>query len=156
MAHIDFKINYQTRWGEQLFITGNTPELGNGDHQNAIQMQHQGNGNWHATLDLNNESISFEYSYFIRENKLTTAHEWGQPHRFESTKNNDSYRLHDHWQGMPPNKPFFSSAFTGCLFARKNEKITALKNFEQSLTIKVFAPTIPPHLTLAVIGIAPN
>ena len=33
-----FRINYRTQWGEQLYVVGNVPELGDGDVSKALAM----------------------------------------------------------------------------------------------------------------------
>lgn len=151
MAHIEFNINYQTKWGEEIQLIGDIAELGNDDLKKAITLKHKGNGNWFAAVEFKDEPISFHYSYLVRENDSLISHEWGSPRLFESTEN-ESYKLQDHWQSMPPNNPFFSSAFTKTLFLRENEKNITLKKYKQSLTVRVFAPTVAPNLTLGIIG----
>ncbi|MDD2798939.1 MAG: 4-alpha-glucanotransferase [Bacteroidales bacterium] len=151
MTHIEFNINYQTKWGEEIQLIGDVAELGYNDVKNAVTLLHKGGGNWGIALEFANDSLDFNYSYLVRENESYISHEWGKPRHFCSTENN-SYRLHDHWQSLPPNNPFFSSAFTECLFSRPENKTSALKQYKQSLTFKVFAPTVPPHLSLGIIG----
>lgn len=156
MIHIEFKINYQTQWEEQLYLLGSISELGNSINQNAVLLQHNGNGNWSTSIELEGDHIQFEYAYLVKKHNKVVVEEWGKPHHFSSSELDKSYRLEDLWQGMPMNKPFFSSAFTECLFARQNEKSTKTKVFKQNMTFQLFAPTVAPHLSVAISGNCPE
>ena len=65
-----FRLRYDSRWGEELFLTGNTPELGNWNPNKAVPMEYVGPGIWSATVEtVCTPSLhTTEYKYFIREN----------------------------------------------------------------------------------------
>ena len=60
-----FRLRYDSRWGEELFLTGNTTELGNWNTNKAIPMEYVGPGIWSVETDV---TPMAEYKYFIREN----------------------------------------------------------------------------------------
>ena len=60
-----FKLRYDSRWGEELFLTGNSAELGNWIPNKAIKMEYEGPGAWSVET---NGTPTTEYKYFIREN----------------------------------------------------------------------------------------
>jgi 4-alpha-glucanotransferase len=60
-----FRLRYNSRWGEELFLTGNNAELGNWNTNKAIPMEYVGHGIWSAEID---GTPPTEYKYFIREN----------------------------------------------------------------------------------------
>ena len=60
-----FRLRYNSRWGEELFLTGNNAELGNWNTNKAIPMEYVGPGIWSAEID---GTPPTEYKYFIREN----------------------------------------------------------------------------------------
>ena len=60
-----FRLRYDSRWGEELFLTGNTSELGLWNTNKAVKMQYEGPGIWSAETDV---TLTIEYKYFIREN----------------------------------------------------------------------------------------
>jgi len=153
MIQIEFQINYRTHGDEKVYLTGSTPELGNGDKYQSIPMHFNGNGNWSYSIESDQPSVSFQYGYIIRSNGHILREEWGTPRTFKANDTNEYYRLCDHWQPIPPNNPFFSSAFTDCLFARrKGNNSKDQKAFRKSLTMKIFAPTVSPEYTLAILG----
>lgn len=154
MIQIEFQINYRTHGDEMIYLTGSIPELGNDDKQQALPMQFNGNGNWVATLEFDHSDIWFQYNYIVKNNDTIIDNEWGTPRSFISNDTNEYYRLCDHWQTIPPNNPFFSSAFTEHLFARSGVKKSSPESnaYRRSLTFKVSAPTVRPEQTLAVLG----
>ncbi len=36
---LNFNIDYRTNWGESLYISGNTPRLGDGDRSRAVKLE---------------------------------------------------------------------------------------------------------------------
>ncbi|MDZ7604056.1 MAG: CBM20 domain-containing protein [Cyclobacteriaceae bacterium] len=78
---ITFRINYNTHWGQQLFITGSAEELGSDDLSSALQMSHTGNGNWEASVEIDAKKASkIQYKYLVKtEHQSHIVQEWGQP-----------------------------------------------------------------------------
>ena len=79
------RLRYDSRWGEELFLTGNASELGHWNTDKAVPMQYVGPGIWSALVETlratSNHQINHvgetlhatslqttEYKYFIREN----------------------------------------------------------------------------------------
>ena len=65
-----FRLRYDSHWGEELFLTGSTSELGNWNTDKAVQMEYAGPGIWSATVERRHATSlqTMEYKYFIREN----------------------------------------------------------------------------------------
>ena len=65
-----FRLRYDSRWGEELFLTGNTTELGLWNPNKAVEMEYVGPGIWSAHVEtVHAPSLpTTEYKYFIREN----------------------------------------------------------------------------------------
>ena len=65
-----FRLRYDSRWGEELFLTGNRDELGNWNTKKAVAMEYVGPGIWSAMVEtVCTPSLqTTEYKYFIREN----------------------------------------------------------------------------------------
>ena len=63
-----FNLRYDSRWGEELFLTGNSSELGLWNPEEAVKMDYEGPGIWSATAIIREAT---EYKYFIRENGQT-------------------------------------------------------------------------------------
>ena len=80
-----FRLRYNSRWEEELFLSGNTDELGCWDPNKAVKMDYVGPGIWSASVEtqcfaspknkkpkLETQSIAslptVEYKYFVRAN----------------------------------------------------------------------------------------
>ena len=66
-----FRLRYDSRWGEELFLTGNTPELGLWNINKAVKLEYVGPGIWQAmveTVCTPSLQTQTEYKYFICEN----------------------------------------------------------------------------------------
>ena len=65
-----FRLRYNSRWGEELFLTGNSEELGNWNTNKAVPMEYMGSGIWSVSVETRRATSlqTTEYKYFIREN----------------------------------------------------------------------------------------
>ena len=65
-----FRLRYDSRWGEELFLTGNSTELGNWNPNKAVKMEYVGPGIWSVSVETHDRASlpTTEYKYFIREN----------------------------------------------------------------------------------------
>ena len=66
-----FRLRYDSRWGEELFLTGNTTELGHWSPNKAVPMEYVGPGIWSVCVETHGRASlpqPTEYKYFIREN----------------------------------------------------------------------------------------
>ena len=65
-----FRLRYDSRWGEELFLTGNSEELGNWNPNKAVPMEYVGPGIWSVSVETHGRASlpTMEYKYFIREN----------------------------------------------------------------------------------------
>lgn len=145
---VKFNIEYRTRWGESLHVVGSPAALGAGCLSAAAPMTSDGGSGWHLEIDL--PEGDFEYSYVMRDESGREIREWGKPHKF-LCGGDVEYIIHDRWQDMPADKPFYSSAFTQCTFHRENPD--PHKPFQAAtLTLQVAAPKISPDLCVAVCG----
>ena len=148
---ISFIINYRTNWGESVYIIGDIPELGNGNELNALQLNLDGTEKWHATIDVDDATPDFKYSYIIKHENGYTRKEWGAGHNFRRGKSAKTYEIHDCWQDQPFDRPYYSSAFTDCICNRENkEKPLTIKN--GIINVRVSAPMIKSDEVLAMCG----
>ena len=64
---IKFKIEYNTRWGEDIYITGSSPTLGSNDVSKALKLTCTAPGCWEGEIKvfLTKERV-ISYKYFIK------------------------------------------------------------------------------------------
>lgn len=95
---ITFKVNYHTRWGQNLFILGSVPELGMWHIEKAFPMNYVENGDWSATIDLPVSEDPLMYIYCVQENGVSTIYECGYPHTVECRSVSKEIVCDDVWQ----------------------------------------------------------
>ena len=148
---ISFNINYRTNWGESVYITGDIPELGNGNELNALQLSLDGTDKWHDTIEIDDTSPDFKYSYIIKHENGYTRKEWGTGHNFRRGKSAKVYEIYDSWQDQPFDRPYYSSAFTDCICNRGiKEKPLTIKN--GIINVRISAPMVKNDEVLAMCG----
>ncbi|HVE61184.1 MAG TPA: 4-alpha-glucanotransferase, partial [Chitinophagaceae bacterium] len=63
---IDFYLRFHTKYGEKIFITGNTFSLGQGDEKMAMPMQFLNKDFWHVSIEVDpadQEILRYQYVY---------------------------------------------------------------------------------------------
>lgn len=149
--NISFNIDYRTNWGESVYVTGNIPELGNGDLTKAVKMTLSGDQSWSADIEVADGTHDFEYAYVVRHENGFTKREWGHAHSFIRARASKFYEIFDRWQDQPWDKPYYSTAFTECICHRvARDKRLQPKN--GVLSIEVAAPMVGSDQVLAISG----
>lgn len=149
--NLTFNIDYRTNWGESVYITGNIPELGNGDPAKALKLDLYGSQTWKKQISVSDSTRGFSYSYIVRHEDGHERHEWGPEHRFYTGKDLHDCDIYDRWSDLPWNKPFYSVVFSDCVYKRVNRAV-APEPAPGSLVISVEAPMIEPDEVLAICG----
>ncbi len=149
--NLSFNIDYRTNWGESVYLTGNIPELGNGDLSQAVKLELSGDQHWSIDLCIADDTKDFEYSYIVRHENGYTKQEWGTPHRFHRARASRYYEIFDRWQDQPWDKPYYSSAFVDCINYRgdRDKQLTPKNGI---LNLSVAAPMVKSHQVLAISG----
>lgn len=148
---LSFNINYRTFFGEQIYITGNTAELGSWNEDKAVPLDYLGNGLWRKIIDTDSNK-TIEYCYF-KKNKYSgdCVFERGSSRTIE-TKEALLY-LEDQWKAPDGNYAVYhSSLFGKVLHQRKSVANTPKKAVKNKLRIQINAPQVAPHQTLYLCG----
>ena len=148
---ISFNIDYRTNWGESVYLSGNIPELGNGDESQAIKLNLNGNEAWSIEIDIADSTPDFQYHYFIKHENGYTKKEWGKGHNFRRGRSAKNYEIIDRWQDQPWDKPYYSSAFTDCICHRENQDKPLTMKYG-IVNIRVTAPVVNSYEVLAISG----
>lgn len=92
---IKLHIKYSTVPGEQIYVTGNIPELGNGDKAKALPMSFFNITEWFVEFET--KSKKFEYSYIVKniDNQIIRE-EWGA-HFFHKHILSKELIVRDYW-----------------------------------------------------------
>ncbi|MDO5665443.1 MAG: 4-alpha-glucanotransferase [Bacteroidia bacterium] len=148
MSLIKFQISYHTNFGQEVYICGSTPELGNLDEANAIQLTCKGE-TWFAEIEM--KSIGqIEYFYLLKEHGKTIRKEWGEYRKLYITKSKNFF-VQDLWKNKPFHSYLYSSAFTESIFAHEETApITAY--FSNTILLNVICPFVKKGQKLVVSG----
>lgn len=148
---VTFNINYRTRWGEALYISGDLQELGSCNDHAAVQMNYVGGDHWQLTVDLHANTANFRYHYIVKSPGQAWRLEWGESHRLALPHRASHIEVYDRWQDQPYDKPYYSSAFTNGMLHRKL-KGQPVKLQSGTLNLRIQAPMIAPDQLLAIAG----
>ncbi len=153
---LSFKIDYQTTWGETLFVSGSTPQFGQWDTNRAIPLKNQFPGEWQTTIETDVDKL--EYKYFLQNQQGAIVWEWGSKRQISLGKSGaHEIRLRDFWRsGSDPENALYSSAFQNVLLKRKISTTKTKKNTaSRKLLLQLHTPVIDPRYKFAVLGNEP-
>ncbi len=149
--NLSFNIDYRTNWGEAVYLTGDLPELGNGDRSKAIKLDLYGEQTWKTKISLPDGTGDFTYSYFVRHENGFIKEEWGKGHHFRAGNGVREFEIFDRWQDQPWDKPYYSVVFTDCVCKRQNRALAPVVK-PGELLLCVDAPMVASDEVVAVSG----
>ncbi len=155
---VRFKIHYQTRWGQQIAVTGNRPELGDGDPARAFLLDYLGDGYWGADIELEDIAGALTYKYLLLdENEGRRTVEWGAPRRVAlgDGKRGGILHLKDAWRPRKhPENALYTSAFVDVILQTDRFRARPLGNTGSKPVVRfqIHAPRVPAGLQLCVTG----
>ncbi len=145
---LHFQIEYRTVWGESLVLRI-------GDRRYA--MHYAADGLWQVEIAAE-EGATLRYGYEVEVDGRRTRREW-RPHTLRLPAGVHSLFVRDGWSERGDDAPFYTSAFTRGIFARKpscgSDTPSATENdaaSEGALCLRVSLPTIRPDEVLALAG----
>lgn len=145
-----FRIEYDTRWGENLCVVLDAAEAERLKLDPVLGMRYA-DGEWQLLIDLP-AGAAFDYRYrVVSDMGETLREEWGAPHRFVAAKSLRECVRVDHWSDRPAESSFHSSAFTEGIFAR-GKRAAEVAAAGGTLLFEVEAPEVKPDEVLALAG----
>lgn len=136
MSLIKFQISYRTNFGQEVYLCGSIPELGNLDEANALKLSCEGE-NWSAEIETK-ATGQVAYFYLLKEHGTVTRKEWGKYRRLPVAKSKHFF-VQDWWKNKPYHSYLYSSVFTESVF--KHERVEVpLKYFPNSILLNVICP----------------
>ena len=155
--NIQFHINYQTYYGQDLVLNIIT-----GQHNGAVeasQYRMRTSDGYHWEVEVKKDTkpgTHIEYFYSILCGDNEQRKEWGiMNHRLDfDTERSLNYRVYDHWSDIPDNAYLYTSAITDCVAGKKLVK-GKLNNYNKAVTLKVRAPQLGATDELFLVGAEP-
>lgn len=153
---IHFKISYYTYWGQRLLLSGNIPELGNGDLANALSLNYESPEEWTAEIEISASSgLNFNYKYILfNEQTGIYVEEWGDDRSVRlDTANVEHYFCVDSWNSPASvENAFLTAPFQNVLLKsdREEEAFSNEKKFTHTFNVKM--PLLKTDEALCIIG----
>ena len=154
---IIFKIRFHTNYGQDLFIIGNHPLLGNNQIENAVPLQYFNDEYWHTVIDLKGVDVidaNITYHYILRNPDGTLNFDWGNDKKFNPAKNKvEELIFMDAWNyaGYYENT-FYTEPFTEVLLKANHTTVKVNSPKTITHTLKVKSPLLAKGQTVCVTG----
>ena len=153
---LSLNICYHTQWGENIRVCGNVRALGAGMEDMAAAMTPAEDSDmWTLHVDIPDGETRLEYRYIVERDGHTVRREWGDGHILPLQPGVHGVNIVDRWCDMPEDKPFYSSAFTTCVFRRAGRQLPVSAEAGRVL-LEVEAPLVAPDQVVAVCGSTPS
>lgn len=153
---LHFKLNYYTVWGQRLFVSGNIPELGNGDMTKALPLHFEAPEGWYLEIDVDRtEMFQISYKYVIlTEHDGRYSEEWGDDRHLtlDPAKMNHFFCF-DSWNspGRVENV-FLSTPFQRVLLRDNHLTVKSKSAAKFTHVFRVHAPLLKKNEALCLIG----
>lgn len=149
---ITFRINFHTKWGEQLCLVGSDPSIGNWDAENAFPMYHNGDGEWEATLHFTNP-FALEYKYLVKSDDGTLHWEGGKNRILEKTACR-LVEIRDFWRPQTDaDAAFHTQVFTKVLMPQTRiRQQLPVKSPKKSVRFCLREPRVPKNKAVGIVG----
>lgn len=175
-SSVRFKMNYFTYFGQNLYVTGSTRELGFWDPKKAVLLAHSGSVgsqhcdsnnlfsdkryNWQGDVVFNRLPNSISYSYFCLENGEITE-EPGEIRCVCFEGDNGFIEINDVWRLKVISHCLYSSSFfTKCILSRPeiSDGKISISDSDDMVVVAFRASTVCVHRDrcLKVIGSIPE
>ncbi len=157
LQKISFHLQYQTTYGQEIYVYGNHPLLGNGQIENARPLVYLNDDYWvlHLSWNTSPNDELITYHYFIKNTDGTKVFDWGNDKCFNPNKiGNSELVILDAWNyaGYVENV-FYTEPFSNVLLKQSTLQKPS-NGLEQSTThiFRVKAPLLAAHQTICIIG----
>ncbi|HVZ25247.1 MAG TPA: 4-alpha-glucanotransferase [Sediminibacterium sp.] len=159
LQQVSFRIRFRTVYGQQLFILGGHPLLGNHQPGAELPMEYLNDAYWILNLDLQPADLidqTFSYHYILRNADGIQLDDWGGDKQLNfASISAKSLQVTDTWNhaGYFENS-FYTEPFREVLLKSNHTAVSLVspKNITHTLSVK--SPLLPKGQTICVLGSA--
>jgi 4-alpha-glucanotransferase len=157
ISQVRFQLRYRTKFGQEIFVCGNHPLLGNEDPLKAIPMYFNNDDIWSLDLDFSkSDPISkvITYQYIIRNNDESLSYDAGNDKKIDPNDfNSESIITIDSWNfaGYFENV-FYTEPFTNVLLKGNHTDVKIFTSKRVTHQFKVKTPLLTKGQTLCIVG----
>lgn len=154
---LHFNIRFHTRFGQTLWISGNTEELGMDEPAQALKMEYLNDEFWQASINIpkkNWPKDGIHYKYYLKNEEGELTGEWGHDRIIASPRKGiDEIYLLDTWNHAGEyENAFFTAPFTNVLLKPNQPRAKAKKVSSFTHIFKVKAPLLKKHEVVCLLG----
>lgn len=138
---IQFYLRFYTHPGQNLFLSGNIPELGNSDNHAAFPLTYKDSQFWSAEMEADPAAVAkIQYHYFLRNDDGSVVTEWGDDRIIDISKSGtEEIQVIDTWNHAGEyENVFFTAPFQQTLLRRSKRagKTKQAKSFTHIFKVK--------------------
>ncbi len=153
---VHFQLKFKTSFGQNLFILGNHPILGDNQVEKALPMQYFNEEMWVTEVEFSNliSSEKISYNYILKNADGTLSYDLGADKYFiPNNFLNDEIIIKDVWNfaGYYENA-FYTEPFKKVLFNNKNILTTKIATKKATHIFKIKAPLLEKGETICLLG----
>ena len=154
---LHFYLRYSTKFGQVIFVSGNTTVLGNDDSTKSFALTYLNDQLWHGSAEVDAKDMDEPvcYRYILKDENGELFTEFGNDRIIELDKTKATKIVaYDTWNyaGEYENA-FFTAPFTDVLLKRKQVKETASKKTAKAThQFKVKAPLLKEDEIICISG----
>lgn len=158
---LQFFIRFYTKYGDSLWLSGNTEELGMNDPEKALPMECLNDQFWHCSIEIDKKDLHknvLSYKYYFKSKEGEWIGEWGHSRTVpEPRKNTAVIQLLDTWNHAGEyENAFFTAPFKNVLLPAAPAQGKAKKTKEYTHVFKVKAPLLNKHEAVCLLGGSPS
>ncbi len=153
---IHFYLRFSTKQGQDLFISGNIPELG---YQNKlvtqpVAMRYLNTDFWELTIDLASmPSGQIEYYYLLKMEDGSVVHEWGNDRSFRISSRHEEMQIFDTWNHAGEyENAFYTAPFQEILLPETSRKTGRKPPKTYTHIFKIKAPLLKNNEAVCISG----
>lgn len=149
---ITFSINFHTAYGENLYLTGNIPELGNGDPDKAVKLEYSDSFDWSTSLNISCTSPKeLSYIYFVKRDDGNIISEKGSTRNIILSPDSKHVIISDQWQGNDSQGTFLTAPFENVFFKREQD-IIITHTYKKEIIIRATIPAVDTDSRIYICG----
>ncbi len=157
ISHIRFQLRYHTVYGQEIFVCGNHPAIGNGDPLKAVSLYYNNDDRWSLDLDLTKSGSITEilkYYYIIRNADGSSSFDAGNdkqidPKDFgaENIITIDTWNFAGYYENV-----FYTEPFENVLLKANHTEVKLAVPKTVTHYFKIKTPLLPKGQTICLLG----
>lgn len=153
---LQFYLRFHTTYGQSIWLTGNTDELGNIDLAKAVPLDYLNEDYWTLTTEIKRKNVEkpLIYKYLLKNQDGLILKEWGNDRSAEVFgKDTEEVQLVDTWNHAGEfENAFFTAPFEKVLLKNRETKVKPVEDKFYTHVFKVKAPLLEKNEVICING----